>query len=268
MPADYQPEYEDSLHDPLCGAVPVTTKSSMQLLRTISSQASGKIIVFDLDSTLLNNRPRNAKIMQEYGVLHQHPKLTAADASHFINWDARNSMSLAGLHAEDIEKHIGPYEEFWLQRFFTSEYCQHDIAIPGAIDFVNEISNQGGAVCYLTGRDESMRAGTHASLEVLGFPVPNSHDNSDADSDAIRLVMNPTREYSDDLFKQQAMDRLKQQGEVLAAFDNEPAHINSYRREFPDAASVHLFTDHSMRKVKLLDGIVSIQDFRCEISAL
>ena len=48
---------------------------------------------------------------------------------------------------------------------------------------------------------------------------------------------------------------------MVAAFDNEPAHINGYREAFPDAFCVHLATDHSMRDIPLADGILSISDF-------
>lgn len=245
--------YNTELSDPHCGAVPLTANSAAGLLDNILRQVAGNCVVFDLDSTLLNNRPRNAKIMQEFGDMHNHSGFIAAHASHFINWDTRNSMALAGISAGDIDKHIDSYEHFWLERFFTSEYCQYDIDVAGAVDFVNAVHKGGGTVCYLTGRDETMRSGTHESLEKLGFPV--AYDN------AVSLVMKPTRGYSDDLFKREAMGRLRQQDGIFAAFDNEPTHINTYRQEFSQALCIHLFTDHSMRKVPLLDGIYSIQNF-------
>jgi hypothetical protein len=51
-------------------------------------------------------------------------------------------------------------------------------------------------------------------------------------------------------------------GQVIAAFDNEPMHANDYRRNFPEAKVIHLATDHSGRPVELLEGIVSVPNFR------
>jgi len=48
---------------------------------------------------------------------------------------------------------------------------------------------------------------------------------------------------------------------VVAVFDNEPTHVNDYRRRFPEATVVHLATDHSGRPVALLEGILSVPDF-------
>lgn len=256
---DFQPNFQTWEQDPLCGAVPLTTDSAAKLLASVISRSKNERVVFDLDSTLLNNRPRNAKIMQQYGELHDVPELAVANSSHFVNWDTRHSMALTGLSPELVEKHVSPYQDYWLNRFFTSEYCHYDTDISGAMEFVIKVKESGGNICYLTGRDETMRHGTRTSLENLGFPGP--------DSDGVNLVMKPTRDYSDDLFKKEAMEEFRHDGGILAAFDNEPTHINSYRRAFPEAICVHLYTDHSMRDVQLLDGIYSVSNFPCDSSA-
>jgi len=51
---------------------------------------------------------------------------------------------------------------------------------------------------------------------------------------------------------------------VACAFDNEPTHVNAYKRSFPEAAVVHLDTDHSRRPVEVLPEIPSIHDFVME----
>jgi hypothetical protein len=73
--------------------------------------------------------------------------------------------------------------------------------------------------------------------------------------------MKPYPEMSDGDFKREAHEQLKQLGQVIAAFDNEPLHVNDYRRQFPDAVVVHLATDDSGRPVDLLEGVVSIPYF-------
>jgi hypothetical protein len=51
---------------------------------------------------------------------------------------------------------------------------------------------------------------------------------------------------------------------VVAAFDNEPAHVNLYARAWPLALCVHLDTDHSGRPIEVLERVPSIRDFRRE----
>ena len=246
---DYQHEKLDSL----IGAVPLTGGSTASLLNNLIGHAEGNRFVFDLDSTLLDNRPRNAMIMKEFGGEHGVPTLMEASAEHFQDWSARNAMTAIGLTTADVELHVAAYQDYWYERFFTSDYCQHDIAVPAGAEFVTALIDAGAAVNYLTGRHEGMREGTAASLAKLSFPVPGA--------ERVKLLMKPQLEGSDDLFKVETLKNLEIEGSVFAAFDNEPTHINSYRSAFPDAVCVHLMTDHSMREVKLLDNIVSISDF-------
>ena len=49
---------------------------------------------------------------------------------------------------------------------------------------------------------------------------------------------------------------------LACAFDNEPTHVNAYKRAFPDARVVHLDTDHSGRPVEVRPDVPSIVDFR------
>lgn len=234
------------------GAIPLTAESSSYLLNQIINSCGDRMVCFDLDSTLIDNRPRTMSIMREFSKATNEPKLANAQVDHFPTWSAEHSMSLLGLSEERIDQIIDPYHLFWEERFFSSQYCEYDVAISGAVDFVNAVYTAGGIVHYITGRAESMRKGTISSLQNLGFPVPMSAH--------ISLSMNSTLAGSDDDFKNQQITALKQ-ASVVAAFDNEPAHINSYRNLLPDAISVHLHTDHSMRNVKLIEGVVSIVDF-------
>jgi len=246
-------EYRHDQADLVTGAIPLTRASTAQLLSELLNGVKQCVVVFDLDSTLLDNRPRNAVIMKEFGELQKEPLLSFAAAEHFQDWSARNAMAAIGVPSHSIEHLTELYRPFWSKRFFTSEYCQHDISIPGAAGFATAVSEQGGAVCYLTGRHEGMRAGTQSSLQKLGFPIP--------ESEGVTLLMKPDKVQSDDLFKVDTLQQLESLGPVCAAFDNEPTHINSYRTAFPNAVCVHLLTDHSMREVKLLSGIMSILNF-------
>jgi len=49
------------------------------------------------------------------------------------------------------------------------------------------------------------------------------------------------------------------EGTIL--LDNEPIHVNDYRRKFPEAVVVHLATDHSGRAAEISQGVLSIPHF-------
>ena len=250
-------EYLPDQSDPAIGAVPLAPQSASRVLQHMVDGCAGKQVVFDLDSTLLNNRPRNAQIMREFARHQGESKLSQARPEHFEDWSAENAMARIGLERSGIDRLLDSYLAFWQERFFSSEYCQYDDAIPGAADLVNAVAAGGGHVVYLTGRHEAMRQGSVLSLVNLGFPDPTG----DRLGSGVKLIMKESFDEPDDRFKKSAIEKLQHHQAVHAAFDNEPAHINSYKAAFPDAMCVHLLTDHSMRSIRILDGIVSILDF-------
>lgn len=228
---------------------PEVLRRALERARTLGPRA---VVVFDLDSTLLDNRPRQARILRELGLQRGIEALKTARPEHWVDWDIRVAMRNSGLLAVDIERWVDEAKQFWRDRFFTSEYCQDDAAIAGAPAFVRAVSEAGAQIAYCTGRHEEMRAGSVRCFERLGFPVPGA---------MVHLLMKPTVEQSDDDWKEQAYARLREIGLVQAVFDNEPTHVNGYRAAFPEALCVHLATDDSGRDVPLADGIVSISSF-------
>jgi hypothetical protein len=191
--------------------------------------------------------------MREFGALHGVLALEQARAEHWQSWSARAAMANMGLEADQIERYVEDYLAFWHPRFFSSAYCTDDIPIEGAIQFVARVLQAKAKLVYLTGRHGGMRAGTVESLGSSGFPIPEGAD--------CQLLMKSDKSESDDAFKERMIAKLMASTQVVAAFDNEPAHINLYRNLLPSAIAVHLFTDHSGRNVTLLPGIVSIAGF-------
>src|SRR5436309_3009385 len=106
------------------------------------------VVVFDLDSTLLDNRPRQARILREFGALHGLAALANAKPEHWDSWDLRRAMRNAGLDPVEIDRWSDAAKLFWRERFFTSEYCVDDAAIRGAVRFVGEIAGSGALVAY------------------------------------------------------------------------------------------------------------------------
>ena len=146
--------------------------SSNPLAATLARLAdTGGSVVFDLDSTLLDNRPRQAQILRDFAQQVGEPSFAAVAASDFDGWDLRRALDHAGVPRPVISARYGEARRFWQERFFTSAYCRHDQSIPGAVKFVNEVA-RAGRVIYLTGRPPAMRDGTLESLGRLGFPRP------------------------------------------------------------------------------------------------
>lgn len=224
-----------------------------RILHLARSRAGRGVVVFDLDSTLLDNRPRQARILREYGAQVGHPTLAGTQAHHWVDWSITTAMRNAGVPEPDIRVHHDPAREFWRQRFFTSEYCTDDIPIRGAVAYVEAVREAGATVLYVTGRHEGMRRGTVANFEALGFPLP--------DGRRVQLFMKPHIEEHDDAYKIRVQDDIRALGELLAVFDNEPAHANGYRAAFADAIVVRLDTDHSGRPIPLLPGIELLPHF-------
>jgi hypothetical protein len=218
--------------------------------------APAGIAVFDLDSTLLDNRPRQARIAQDYGRIAGLPILLGARPEHWCGWDLEAGLAAAGVPAALARRHRARFRRFWAERFFTSAYCSLDVPLPGAPAFVRAVAAAGARIAYVTGRPARMEDGTLEVLRRHGFPLP--------DGGRARLLMKPGDALGDDEWKAIARSEVDASGPVVLAFDNEPSHVNAYARAWPGALAVHVDTDHSPRPVEVLASVPSIADFRIE----
>lgn len=225
-----------------------------EVLARAAAAAPRGVVVFDLDSTLLDNKPRQARILQDYGRAARVPELLDARPEHWKGWDLAIALANAGLDPAQVARHLAPARRFWAERFFTSRYCQLDGAVPGAPEYVRAVERAGAQLAYVTGRPRRMEAGTLAVFRAAAFPLP--------DGERVHLLMNPHAGLDDDEWKAVARDAVARLGPVVAAFDNEPSHVNAYARAWPDALCVHLDTDHSGRPVEVLPRVPSVLDFR------
>jgi beta-phosphoglucomutase-like phosphatase (HAD superfamily) len=223
------------------------------LARARAAAPSG-VAVLDLDATLLDNRPRQARIAQDYGRMARMPALLGACPEHWSGWDLEAGLVAAGVSSSDARRHRARFRRFWAERFFTSAYCSLDVPMPGAPAFVRALAAAGARIAYVTGRPSRMEDGTLHVLQRHGFPLP--------DGVRTRLLMKPGEDLGDDAWKEIARAAVDAFGPVVLAFDNEPAHVNAYARAWPGALAVHLDTDHSPRPVEVLAWVPSVADFR------
>jgi len=211
-----------------------------EILAAAKAVGPAGVVAFDLDSTLLDNRPRQAAIVRDFGNVHGIAALERFRAEHLVTgFDTREALARAGLDAETITRWLPELRRHWVERFFTSEACLEDVPVRGAAAYARRAHATGVQLVYLTARPERMRPGTEEVLRRFGFPLP---------VEGVQLWMKPDDpSLGDDAFKRSAHARLASLGRLVAAFDNEPGHVNDFRETFPEAEVVLVATGHSGR---------------------
>ena len=206
------------------------------------------VVTFDLDSTLFDNRPRQKAILSEFAKVHRLSGVERIPIEEIDGWRLIESIDRLDGIAGREEALRAAFKPFWRDRFFTSEFCRFDVALPGASDFVLAVARAGAQIVYLTGRHEGMKQGTADSLAEWHFP-------------AASLMVKPTFEMSDTQWKEVAVAKIRAMGPVVACFDNETTHVNRLKTAFPEALVVWLRTDHSPEAESLPPGTPGIDGF-------
>jgi hypothetical protein len=216
------------------------------------------VIVFDLDGTLLDNRPRVVAIFHELAAAWSTERPEAAAklaASHVdrVSYGVVHNAVELGIEEPELHELI---TAFWKDRFFRDAYLHHDVAVPGAVDFVRACYDAGASIVYLTGRDlPAMALGTFASLRDCGFPIGVVNTS---------LVLKPDFETPDVSFKNGVAPAFGKVGRVIAAFDNEPGNNNLFLEHHPHACSVFVDTQHAPDPPPLDARVAVIDSFLTE----
>src|SRR5262249_47328559 len=212
------------------------------------------VVVFDLDGTLMDNRPRTAVILQELASelrreAHSAAEaLEAARAEHLAYLLGDSLRRLGVTHPEMVDR----AETFWRERFFSDAYLKHDIAIEGAVELARACYDAGATLVYFTGRDlPYMSLGSFQSLRDLGFPIGVV---------GTELVCKPDAKIPDEAFKRDEAPMLARIGKVVAAFDNEPGNCNAFADVCRDADVVFVDTQHLPGAPPLAAGVHVVRD--------
>lgn len=200
------------------------------------------MVIFDLDSTLFDVRPRIKKVLEHFAE-------SEGSASH-PEW--RQALKKAEVEPGDwgirpaLERLQVPLElalrarDFWKIHFFSSDFLHFDDLVPGALDFALHVNRQGHDIVYLTGRDvHRMERGSREVLKKFGFPL-----------EPIRaeLVLKPEKGLDDSVFKSSWFGGLSSKDRSRTwFFDNEPWILQEVERQFPEVNLVFLDTTHSGR---------------------
>jgi hypothetical protein len=205
-------------------------------LKARSTNAPRPIAVYDLDSTLFSTGPRNFAIAKAFTEIR--PQLASFVAQLHpdrMGWNVMQDLQGLGFDDQSILKEL---QAFWRATFFTDRFVQLDGVYLGAVELVRATQAAGCLTFYLTGRDEpGMKAGTLLALDAAGFPMPDGRN--------AMLRLKPNWEDEDLAFKTKAFEELRQLGEVVLAFENEPANANRFAEAFPRATVVLHATIHA-----------------------
>jgi len=216
------------------------------------------LVVFDLDGTLFDNRPRTLQILMEYAdeVGDGYPDV--ADCltpltTESIRYLLSDTLKECGLTHAEVVRDV---THFWRDRFLSDEYVGFDVPQEGAAEYVNACYEAGANVIYLTGRDiTGMLLGTVASLRDNGFPLGIA---------GVELVLKPDAGLGDEAFKRSVLPTLARSGEVVGVFDNEPANCNIAIAEYPDAEVALLETQKVPGAPECAEGVQHVTDFRID----
>lgn len=230
------------------------------ILATVSDWqgARAPVIVFDLDATIFDNRPRTLEILMEYRAEIESEDPALADALLAlevgkIEYLLTDTLKGCNVYRGDLVKEITSY---WHERFFSDEYIACDTPLAGSPEYVRACYKAGAVVCYLTGRDiPGMLPGTVAKLRDDGFPIAVA---------GTELILKPDANMHDEAFKRGALPTLERVGELVAFFDNEPANCNLAKAMFPDAVVVLLETQKVPGAPEPSADVEILADFRTD----
>ena len=214
---------------------------ALERLKTRPADAPRPIAVYDLDSTLFCTGPRNLAIARAFSEFrHQLRPFVDQLESHRMGWNVMADLQELGFADQAI---LTELRHFWRATFFTDHFVKMDSVYPGAVELVNALRKVGCLTYYLTGRDDpGMRQGTLHALASAGFPMPPISEEQGGD---VILRLKPTWEEEDLAFKTQVFEELHDLGEVVLAFENEPANANRFLHAFPTATVVLHATIHA-----------------------
>lgn len=212
--------------------------------RELLDQGQRGLVVFDLDSTLFDVGPRLERILYEFAEIPENQRRFPEQIQHFRNirvergdWGIKQALIRAGLdghHPEFQEK----VRDFWREKFFSNEYLVFDKPYPGAVEYVQSLSQAGAEIVYLTGRDvHRMGEGSRQTLLHWNFPLDNQRSH---------LVLKPHQSMKDSLFKRDWLAQVNSEKfKEIWFFENEPVNIHLVLESLPHVQVIFFDSTHS-----------------------
>lgn len=219
-------------------------------------------VIFDLDSTIFDVKPRSLRILKEYAQTAEAKALNPSLAEWSLGLNAHKLLYTLEESArandvpgsdEELRTYFKAAFAYWRDRFFTHAYLTVDQPTPGAVEFAHRVVDLGATAVYLTGRDwPGMGKGTRSMLEYCGFPMDPNHSE---------LIMKPNAGLDDSEFKDDALRELRATSNAVALFDNEPANFHVFEKNFPDAYLVFYHSNCSSKEARTVKRLYKIENF-------
>jgi hypothetical protein len=219
-------------------------------------------VVFDLDSTIFDVKPRSLRILKEFALSKAAKEISQEMAAWSLSLSSHTLLYTLGesaiangapVRGPVADAYLEAAFHFWLKRFFTNEYLTMDQPTLGAVEYVNQIVDAGAIAVYLTGRDwPGMGKGTRSMLEQNGFPM---------DAKCSELFMKPNFKMDDSEYKDEALRDLRISSDTVALFDNEPANFHVFEKNFPEAHLVFFHSNCSEKEAKPVKRLYKIDSF-------
>jgi acid phosphatase class B len=207
------------------------------------------LVIFDIDSTLLDTSYRTGGIFKEFArhPVHKeaYPKLCQAiegweemvevyDPIEFVNHHSGFDLD----RDSDTSKYL---LSFWKKRFFNPDWLCHDMPYRGAQNFVQRCIDLGSDIAYLTGREsKSLLNATLKSLAVHRFPL-------DSSSPRTRIMLKDHSSIKDLLYKDEGISSLKSGYDHVIFIDNELELVAMSVDKHPDVTTYLFDSVHSGR---------------------
>jgi hypothetical protein len=197
------------------------------------------VIVMDMDDTMFDARPFAAFAVRRAAqeALARDPSGPRAAAMRRLltagpeDIVGRTTEALRGLGV-DMEVDKALVDRF-REIYYSPEWLSAETIMPGMAEFLARAHALGAHIVYLTGREESaaMRAGTELQLARHGLPHPGREER-------VSLILKTDdfrHDFDGSLFKNAMADVIDGFGEVVAAFDDLHANVETFRKRFPKA---------------------------------
>ncbi len=203
---------------------PVITRLDIDWIKqNVELDSPEALVLFDIDSTIMNTAPRNYAILEEAAREFEFLRgITGEVNLEHMGWNICDDVkSVRNLSKEQIDC----LYDFWEKRFFFDPWIGYDIPYEGVRELLHWLHQQCRIV-YLTGRDsEYMEDGTISSF--IEHKLPNDEKTT--------FLFKPSKDIPDLSFKQEAFEYIRKLGRVVLAIENEPANANAMHKAFPDA---------------------------------
>ena len=234
------------------------------IARVEKVKVAGKlpVVVFDLDSTLLDVSRRSYEILREWLAHPEHHSFSETIQSlksvqpHHMRYSLEDVWEQHQISYQDepYASQLKHAKEFWRKRFFGHDYLKHDEPTEGALQFVKKLHEMGTKIVYLTGRDVPlMYFGTVDQLKQHALPI---------EVDRTRLILKPKRHLDDITFKSGAAATIMAFGEVVASFENEPKNLVAMAKVYkPETMNIFIETVSSDHPAPVGVGLYKIKNF-------